>query len=258
MSVTNFNLKNNIIFISGTPCTGKTTIATELNNYLNNIGFNSKLIKINDLAIEKDLVLGEDPDKFYKIVDIDKLDQVLIDEVSKFFSLNKINDFNHNDNKLNENKIEYIKNNDSTISYNSLNYDSNNSIQNSCEEIQKNEEFQNNIVMNNKDILIVEGHLSHLCHGGDKMIILRLNPNILEMRLKERNYSDSKIKENLEAEALAVCSAEACEIYDEEVINEIDTTGKSIEDVIDLILAIIQDEINLPVGGVDFMDWFLE
>ena len=40
---------NLVIFISGTPCTGKTTIATELNDYLNNNGCDSTLIKINEL-----------------------------------------------------------------------------------------------------------------------------------------------------------------------------------------------------------------
>ena len=63
---------NLVIFISGTPCTGKTTIATELNDYLNNNGCDSTLIKINDFALEKDLVLGEDPDKYYKVIDIDR------------------------------------------------------------------------------------------------------------------------------------------------------------------------------------------
>ena len=77
---------NLVIFISGTPCTGKTTIATELNDYLNNNGCDSTLIKINDLALEKDLVLGEDPDKYYKVIDIDRLNDVLGKEIAEFKS----------------------------------------------------------------------------------------------------------------------------------------------------------------------------
>ena len=46
---------------------------------------------------------------------------------------------------------------------------------------------------NKTNVLIVEGHLSHLCEGADKMIILRLNPSILQTRLEERNYTESKI-----------------------------------------------------------------
>lgn len=189
---------NQVIFISGTPCTGKTTIATELNDYLNNNGCDSTLIKINDLAVEKDLVLGEDPDKYYKVIDIDRLNDVLKDEIAEFKS--------------------------------------------ECSSIPK--------------ALVVEGHLSHLCEGADKMIVLRLNPSFLKSRLEARDYTESKVNENLEAEALAVCSAEAYELYDEE-LNEIDTTDKSIDDVLSVILDVINDNAHYPAGDIDFMDWFL-
>ena len=181
-----------VIFISGTPCTGKTTVATALNDYLTENGFDSKLIKINDFAFENDLVLGEDPDKLYKVIDIDKLNECLNEEIDQ-----------------------------------------------------------------NNGILIVEGHLSHLCEGADKMIVLRLNPSILKGRLEERNYAESKIRENLEAEALAVCSAEAYEIYGEKT-NEIDVSDRSVEEIRDLILEIASDDLDLPIGSIDFMDWLLE
>ena len=138
------------------------------------------------------MVLGEDPNKFYKIIDIDGLNECLNEEINQ----------------------------------------------------------------SSNDVLIVEGHLSHLCEGADKMIVLRLNPNILKGRLEERNYSSSKIQENLEAEALAVCSAEAYEIYGDEV-NEFDVSEKSIEEIRDLILAIATDNLECPVGSIDFMDWLL-
>ena len=191
MSVLNDLSKDTVIFISGTPCTGKTTVATSLNDYLAENGFDSKLIKINDFAIENDLVLGEDPDKFYKVIDIDKLNECLNEEIG-----------------------------------------------------------------HNSGILIVEGHLSHLCEGADKMIVLRLNPSILKGRLEERNYSESKIQENLEAEALAVCSAEAYEIYGDET-SEIDASDKSIEEIRDWILGIAADNLECPVGSIDFMEWLL-
>ena len=64
--------ENKIIFITGTPCVGKTTIASNLVDNLSN-DFNTKLIKINDLAIENDFVLGIDDEKGYKIIDIEQL-----------------------------------------------------------------------------------------------------------------------------------------------------------------------------------------
>ena len=196
--------EDTVIFISGTPCTGKTTVAIELNDYLSDNGFNSKLIKINDFAIENDLVLGEDPDKFYKVIDIDRLNDCLNIEINNFKQSGEANDFM-----------------DEKVS-----------------------------------VLIVEGHLSHLCEGADKMIVLRSNPSILKSRLEERNYSDSKIQENLEAEALAVCSAEAYDIYGEKA-NEIDVSNQSIEETRDSILAIASNNLECPVGSIDFMDWLL-
>ena len=192
-SILNDLSKDTVIFISGTPCTGKTTVAANLNDYLSDNGFDSKLIKINDFAFENDLVLGEDPDKFYKVIDIDGLNECLNEEIRQ----------------------------------------------------------------RSNGILIVEGHLSHLCEGADKMIVLRLNPSILKNRLEERNYAESKIRENLEAEALAVCSAEAYEIYGGKT-NEIDTSDKSVEEIRDFIIAIATDKMECPVGSIDFMEWLLE
>lgn len=193
MSILNDLSKDTVIFISGTPCTGKTTVASDLNDYLSQNGFHSRLIKVNDFAIENGLVLGEDPDKFYKVIDIDGLNECLNEEISQI----------------------------------------------------------------GNSILIVEGHLSHLCEGADKMIVLRLNPAILKNRLEERNYSESKIQENLEAEALAVCSAEAYDIYGEKT-NEIDASDKSVEEIRDLVIAIASDNLECPVGSIDFMEWLLE
>ena len=193
MSILNDLSKDTVIFISGTPCTGKTTVASDLNDYLSQNGFHSRLIKVNDFAIENGLVLGEDPDKFYKVIDIDGLNECLNEEISQI----------------------------------------------------------------GNSILIVEGHLSHLCEGADKMIVLRLNPSILKGRLEERNYSESKIQENLEAEALAVCSAEAYDLYGEKT-NEIDASDKSVEEIRDLVIAIASDNLECPVGSIDFMEWLLE
>ena len=94
----------NAIFITGTPCTGKTTVSEILSGKLN-----CKLIKINDLAIENNFVLGIDEDKGYKVIDIDALN----DKVSE-------------------------------------------------------------IISSSEELTIFEGHLSHLCSGADKVIVLRL------------------------------------------------------------------------------------
>ena len=176
---------SNIIFISGTPCTGKTTIGEKLSHKLN-----WDLVKINDLAISNNLVLGIDKDKGYKIIDIGALEDLLLEIISK------------------------------------------------------------------SDDLIVEGHLCHLCSGADKVIILRCRPEILKERLALRNYSEAKINENLEAEALGVCSAESLEIYENNVY-ELDVSDLDIDEVVSILLDVINGDKELSFGEVDFMDWIL-
>ncbi|MCL2157046.1 MAG: AAA family ATPase, partial [Methanobrevibacter sp.] len=112
------------------------------------------------------------------------------------------------------------------------------------------------IISDDLKIAIVEGHLSHLCEHCDKVIVLRLNPKILEKRLEKRDYLKSKIQENLEAESLAVCSVEAFQKHGD-IVNEIDTTDMSIEEVATNIEKIISSEKDYPVGKIDFMDWLI-
>ena len=170
------------IFITGTPCTGKTTIASKLNG---------RLIKINDLARSHDFILGVDEDKGYQIIDIDKLSGHIY-----------------------------------------------------------------HLIQNSNETLIFEGHVSHLCDGADKVIVLRVRPEILEKRLMKRNYSEAKIRENLEAEALGVCSAEAYDKYTDKVY-EVDVSDLTIDETVILVEKIIDGKIEQSVGNIDFMDWFM-
>lgn len=174
------------IFITGTPCTGKTTVGEKLSSKL---GCN--LIKINDLAIENDFILGIDDEKGYKVIDIPK---------------------------LNEKVAEIIGASD--------------------------------------ELLIFEGHLSHLCDGADKVVVLRVRPEILRSRLEGRDYSEAKIRENLEAEAMGVCTAEAYDIYGES-ISEIDVSDLTVDEIVDVVSDVISGEKTYTVGEVDFMDWLI-
>ncbi len=170
------------IFITGTPCTGKTTVASKLNG---------DLIKINDLARSHNFIIGIDEQKGYEIIDIEKLS-----------------------------------------------------------------DYVGEMIENTQDLLIFEGHVSHLLDGADMVIVLRVHPEILKKRLEARNYSDSKIRENLEAEALGVCSAEAYERYGEKV-HEIDASDLTVDEVAGLVEDIIADGGDYPVGSVDYMEWIL-
>lgn len=174
------------IFITGTPCTGKTTVSEKLSSKLG-----CKLVKINDLAIKNDFVLGIDDEKGYKVIDIPALNQKVVE-----------------------------------------------------------------IIAGSDELLIFEGHLAHLCDGADKVIVLRVSPEILRSRLEGRGYSEAKIRENLEAEAMGICTTEAYEVYGEDVC-EIDATDLTVNEIVDEISDVISGEKTFSVGEIDFMDWLI-
>ena len=170
------------VFITGTPCTGKTTIASRLNG---------RVIKINDLARSHGFIIGVDENKGYDIIDIEKLS-----------------------------------------------------------------EYVGEMIQNSDELLIFEGHVTHLLDGGDKVIVLRVRPEILRERLEGRNYSESKVRENLEAEALGVCSFESVEKYPDDTY-DVDVSDLTVGEAVSLIEDIIENGGDYPAGSVDYMDWLL-
>lgn len=104
--------------------------------------------------------------------------------------------------------------------------------------------------------LVIEGHLSH--HVCDSAIVLRLVPDELERRLMARGYSGAKIYENALSEAIDVILVEAVDWCDN--VYEIDTTGRTVEDVADEVLTIL-DAIDRGIkidgytpGSVDWLE----
>ena len=86
----------------------------------------------------------------------------------------------------------------------------------------------------------------------DLVIVLRLNPKILLKRLKERNYSLSKIKVNIQAEMLGVCLSEAVEIFGLDKVAEVDTTARNLEEVVREVLNAIDYPNKYKPGKVDW------
>ena len=85
--------------------------------------------------------------------------------------------------------------------------------------------------------VIIDGHLSHLL-PADIVIVLRTEPREIIKRLGKRDYSQEKIRENADAEALDVILVEAVEQCDD--VFEIETTGKSLQDVAECVISIIE------------------
>jgi adenylate kinase len=108
------------------------------------------------------------------------------------------------------------------------------------------------------EVIILESHLAH--YIADTVIILRVYPPELKMRLKVRSYSEEKIRENVEAEALDVILVEAFEWCKK--VFEINTTGKTIEEtgqniekIIDHISSGNEEELSeYKPGSINWID----
>ena len=105
-------------------------------------------------------------------------------------------------------------------------------------------------------IVFVEGHLSHCLKCANRVIILRCHPDELRKRLSLKGWSDEKIKENLEAEILDVILVEAADIHPFKNIFEIDTTSKSLEEVMLSFNEIINNNFkHMKKYNIGNIDW---
>ena len=99
-----------------------------------------------------------------------------------------------------------------------------------------------------EEMVILEGHFSH--QFASEAIVLRTSPTVLRERLARRGYPEKKVRENLEAEALDVILVEATAWC--ERVSEIDTTGRSPEEVAEQVVGILRREIEMPPGKIDW------
>jgi len=92
--------------------------------------------------------------------------------------------------------------------------------------------------LNLKNTIVFDGHLAHYL-PVDIVVVLRTSPSELRRRLGKQGFSEAKIRENIEAEALDVVLVEAIERNNN--VYEIDTSGKEVEEVAECIMEIIKD-----------------
>lgn len=98
------------------------------------------------------------------------------------------------------------------------------------------EQFESNLL----DDAIVDGHLSHFLEV-DGIVILRCNPSVLQERLAKRDYSESKIKANVEWEMISGTWSEIIEFELEQPILELDTTNSSPTEIYEQIIKWVNE-----------------
>lgn len=101
---------------------------------------------------------------------------------------------------------------------------------------------------------VIVGHLAPYVLDKNKikiMIVLRRNPYDLISTYKERKYTDEKSRENAGSEVLGIIAHDAISEFQEKVF-QINTSGRSIQEVAEKIMTIISS--NKGNEDVDWLD----
>ncbi len=94
-----------------------------------------------------------------------------------------------------------------------------------------------NLIRESPKPYVIVGHFSDEVPEEilEFLVVLRCNPITLTQRLRNRQWPQSKILENVQAEILGECTMQALLRHKREKVFEIDTTEATLEQVVDAI-----------------------
>ena len=104
--------------------------------------------------------------------------------------------------------------------------------------------------------VVIEEHYAHEVVPKNLIkiaFVLRRNPIILEKILTERGFDRKKVLENVAAEILDVCLFDAINAYGKKLICEIDVAEKSVEEVVNELMEVLENRKSCSVGIVDWI-----
>ena len=121
--------------------------------------------------------------------------------------------------------------------------------------IQKMREEFARVIKNFSGPVVVEGLLAHLLQKKllTHVVVLRTSPNVLERRLSSRDYSKTKTRENVEAEALDIILWEAVDAHSIDRVYEIDTTKLKPDAAVNSFLKAFTGKISLRPGKISWL-----
>lgn len=109
------------------------------------------------------------------------------------------------------------------------------------------------LLSESKSDVVVDSHYGEII--PDELVkiifVLRLNPVVLYERLVSRGWSREKVRENVEAEILGVCTYNAVSEHTTSKVCEVDVTGKEVEEVVEEILEILNETRECRI----WVDW---
>ncbi|MCD6369409.1 MAG: adenylate kinase family protein [Thermoproteales archaeon] len=105
------------------------------------------------------------------------------------------------------------------------------------------------------DKVVLDTHLVDAIPSDcvDLVIVLRLHPRELESRLRARNYPKQKVMENVEAEILDYVLVRAVKKLGEDLIYELDTTGKTTANLVNEIMEALKKG-KRKCGTIDWIN----
>jgi adenylate kinase len=107
--------------------------------------------------------------------------------------------------------------------------------------------------------LIIEGHFSDIIPENciDYAFILRCDPDVLYKRLKQKNYTQAKIIENIQAEILGNCVNYFIQKKAKFPLFEINTENLNVNSVAKIIVDIVlgnKDGNQYEIGKIDWLE----
>ncbi|MBE0520385.1 adenylate kinase family protein [Candidatus Bathyarchaeota archaeon] len=107
-----------------------------------------------------------------------------------------------------------------------------------------------------KSEVIVDGHYAVSVVPKELttyVFVLRRDPVELRKFMEQCGFSGRKLWENLASEILDVCLCDALNVYENGKVCELDVSGKSVEEIVDEVLDILNGSKECGVGVVDWL-----
>ena len=126
-------------------------------------------------------------------------------------------------------------------------------------DVKKTEKLILEEIKKTKDVVIV-GHLAPYVlrtTGIDLVAVLRRSPYQLAEIFRQRKYTPMKMKENIAAEILGITLYDSVETFGKERVTELDTTGKTPQDIAKDIVSKLQKS-RKQIGLIDWLSLVYE
>ncbi len=107
-----------------------------------------------------------------------------------------------------------------------------------------------------EESVVIDGHYAASVVSSklvDYVFVLRRDPVELRRLMEKRGFSNQKLWENLASEILDVCLVEALKFHGEEKICELNITSRSVEEIVEEIMDILEGNKKCGVGIVDWL-----